>query len=60
MPLLVLVGERDVPDIHAIVKQLEDRVSGARVVRIPRAGHMLNMEAPDEFNERVREFLSKR
>ena len=59
VPLLVLVGERDVPDIHAIVKRLEDRVSGARVVRIPRAGHMLNMEAPDEFNHLVREFLSR-
>lgn len=60
VPLLVLVGERDVPDIHAIVRRLEDGVSGARVVRMPRVGHMLNMEAPDEFNQLVREFLSKR
>jgi 3-oxoadipate enol-lactonase len=59
VPLLVLVGERDVPDIHAIVKLLEDRVKGARVIRIPRVGHMLNMEAPDEFNRLIREFLSR-
>ncbi|MCA1561494.1 MAG: alpha/beta hydrolase [Acidobacteria bacterium] len=55
-PLLVLVGERDVPDIHTIVKLLEDRVIGARVIRIPRVGHMLNMEAPDAFNHHVASF----
>jgi len=58
-PMLVLVGSRDVPDIQAIVKRIEKDVPHARKVVIRDAGHMVNMEKPEEFNREVLGFLSK-
>ena len=56
-PTLVLVGERDLPDFHAIAAQLKQGVPQARVVTIPGVGHMANMEAPDEVNTQILGFL---
>lgn len=36
---------------------LAEKITGARVVIIDGAGHMVMIEKPDEFNSRVREFL---
>lgn len=57
-PTLVVIGERDVPDFHAIADRLADQIEGARKVVLPRVGHMANMEAPAAFNERVLDFLT--
>lgn len=57
IPTLVLLGERDVPDIHAIVARLERDLPDARIIRLPGVGHMLNMEAPAEFNRLALDFL---
>lgn len=56
-PTLILVGSRDVPTIQAIVKQLEQGLAGARKAVIEGAGHMVNMEKRDEFNQLVQSFL---
>ena len=58
-PTLALVGSIDMPDIHQIVDLVVERVPGATKVVIPDAAHMLNMEAPDEFNEVVLAFLEE-
>jgi pimeloyl-ACP methyl ester carboxylesterase len=57
VPTLVIIGERDVPDIQAIGKLLEKGVPHAQKVMIPGAGHMVNLEKPQEFNLVVRSFL---
>ena len=57
--MLALVGSRDVPDIQAIVKLIEKTVPHARKVVIGGAGHMVNMEKPEEFNRELLEFLRK-
>ncbi|MDP2675488.1 MAG: hypothetical protein Q8Q00_11390 [Dehalococcoidia bacterium] len=36
---------------------MRDRIPGARLVVIPGAGHVSNMEQPERFNAEVREFL---
>jgi pimeloyl-ACP methyl ester carboxylesterase len=36
---------------------MERRIPGARKVVIEGAGHAANMDAPDEFNAVVRDFL---
>jgi 3-oxoadipate enol-lactonase len=59
-PTLLIVGERDVPDIQAIVKLVGAEVKGARTVVIPSAAHMPNMEDPDRVNTLLIEFLGKR
>ena len=52
-------GERNVPDIQAICKLLGKGVPHARKVVIPGAGHMVNMEKPQEFDRVVRDFLAE-
>jgi pimeloyl-ACP methyl ester carboxylesterase len=36
---------------------LHAAISGSRLVVLPDAGHVCNVEAPKEFNDAVREFL---
>jgi pimeloyl-ACP methyl ester carboxylesterase len=59
-PTLIIIGERDVPDIQAIVKKLASEVRGAKKEMIGGAGHIVNMEKPDEFNRAVSEFLNQK
>jgi pimeloyl-ACP methyl ester carboxylesterase len=57
VPTLTMVGERDMPDFHVITDALKERIPRARKIVLPRAGHISNMEAPDEFNAAVLSFL---
>lgn len=56
-PTLILVGDRDVPDILDISRLLSEQIAGAQKVVIPGAGHILNMEAPEIFDRQVLAFL---
>ena len=56
-PTLVLVGEEDVPDIHAIAQRLATEILGARLETIAGAGHVPNMERPEQFDRLVLGFL---
>lgn len=56
-PTLVVVGELDVPDFQAVSEILYSRIPGAQKVVLTGAGHMSNMEVPDDFNATVLEFL---
>lgn len=58
-PTLIMVGERDVPDIQAIVKLLQRDVKGARTEVIPGAAHMPNMEDPERVNRLLLAFLRR-
>ncbi len=57
VPTLIILGEYDVPDIHAIVKLLANEMPNAQQIRMADTAHMLNMENPMEFNQLVLEFL---
>ncbi len=57
-PTLVVLGERDTPDFHAIASTLEHGIAGAKKVMIPGAGHIANVEAPETFNEILLGFVS--
>ncbi|HWE36202.1 MAG TPA: alpha/beta fold hydrolase [Isosphaeraceae bacterium] len=59
VPTLLVVGDRDVPQIKATIKTLETGIIGSRKVSIEDAGHMVNMEKPEVFNEVVLGFLRK-
>jgi pimeloyl-ACP methyl ester carboxylesterase len=58
-PTLVIVGERDLPSFRAIADALAERIAGAEKIVISGAGHLSNMEAPQQVNEAVARFLSK-
>jgi pimeloyl-ACP methyl ester carboxylesterase len=58
-PTLVMIGDRDVPDIHRIVEMIMRDVPGAKRVVFERTGHVLHMEQPEKFNAAVLEFLDQ-
>lgn len=57
MPILVVVGEHDVSDIHRNAEAIRSAVPDARVVTLPDTGHLPNMEAVVVFNRLALEFL---
>jgi pimeloyl-ACP methyl ester carboxylesterase len=57
VPLLVIVGDEDLPGVIEAMDYLAGHVAGARKVVIHGAAHMANMEKPEEFNREVRGFL---
>jgi pimeloyl-ACP methyl ester carboxylesterase len=56
----VILGEQDLPHIKEVAGLLVNGIAGARLVTIPRAGHMVNLDARDAFNQAVELFLSGR
>ncbi|HEX4441606.1 MAG TPA: alpha/beta fold hydrolase [Thermoanaerobaculia bacterium] len=58
-PMLVLIGERDVPDMQKVADKLAAEVKGAKKVVIPGAGHISNMERPAEFDRAALAFLAE-
>ena len=59
VPTLVVVGERDTPDMLGVAERLANEIPGARKVVMAKVGHMANMEDPARFNEIVRIFLNE-
>jgi pimeloyl-ACP methyl ester carboxylesterase len=57
VPTLLVYGDRDVRAPITVAEALQSAISGSRLVVIPDAGHVCNVEAPDEFNVAVRDFL---
>ena len=58
-PTLIVLGDKDAPDIHAIGELIHNHVTGSKLAMIPGAGHTLVMEKPAEFNTLVDQFLRK-
>lgn len=57
-PMLAVVGEADLIDFQQIADTLADEVPNGRKLVIAHAGHLPNMEAPEEFNRSVLTFLT--
>ena len=58
VPTMVLVGEHDVADMHAIAVRIASVVPGARLERIADTAHLPSMERPAEFDRLALGFLS--
>ena len=56
-PTLVIVGDEDVATVPAKSERIAAAIAGARLVRIPRAGHSSSLEAPAAVNQALAEFL---
>ncbi|HVN87950.1 MAG TPA: alpha/beta fold hydrolase [Candidatus Binatia bacterium] len=59
-PTLVIVGDEDRVTPPFCSEEIADGIRSAQLVRIPRGGHITNIEFPREFNAAVREFLLAR
>jgi len=57
VPTLLIYGGRDIRAPLMIGETLHAAISGSRLVVLPNAGHICNVEVPDEFNDAVRTFL---
>ena len=58
-PTLIVVGEGDLPYFHNISDVLAASIPGSQKVVVPKAGHMINMEAPDDVNRLLANFIAK-
>jgi len=56
VPTLLIWGELDARSPLSVARQFEDAVPDAKLVVIPGAGHVSNLEQPELFNDAVREF----
>lgn len=57
VPTLVVVGDEDELSTPDDARAMADAVPGAKLVTIPKAGHLTAVEAPEEFNAALLEFL---
>jgi 3-oxoadipate enol-lactonase len=57
VPTLILVGDADIPDVHAHAGAIEAGIHGAKRVVISDAGHLMYMEKPAEFSQQVIGFI---
>jgi 3-oxoadipate enol-lactonase len=55
-PVLAIAGEQDAAAPGT--RYIGENVPGAKLVMIPQAAHIANIEQPDAFNRALREFLS--
>ena len=59
MPTLVVCGEEDTLTPPADAEALQRGIAGSRLVLVPRAGHLTNLEDPDAFNRALLGFLGE-
>jgi pimeloyl-ACP methyl ester carboxylesterase len=57
VPTLIVVGEADIPDVHAHAGVLEAGIAASERVVLEGAGHLVFYERPAEFNRLVLKFL---
>jgi pimeloyl-ACP methyl ester carboxylesterase len=56
VPTLILVGEDDAPFLRAC-DVMAGKITGSRLVRIPAAGHLANLDNPAAFDDALGGFL---
>jgi 3-oxoadipate enol-lactonase len=59
IPTLIMVGEDDPGTPVAASKAMYERISGSRLVVIPSAAHLSNIERADDFTSALIEFLNE-
>ena len=57
IPTLLIYGELDQRAPFKVANELHTRIPSVKLVVIPGVGHLANVEAPDEFNYHVRQFI---
>jgi pimeloyl-ACP methyl ester carboxylesterase len=57
VPTLLVYGDKDVRAPLTVAEDLQAAIPGATLVVLPDTGHLCNIEAPEQFNRAVRNFL---
>ncbi len=58
VPTLVIVGSEDTLTPPAAAEAMAGRISHSRLVHIPAAGHLANLEQPQAFNHALQSYLA--
>ena len=58
VPTLVIGGEEDGISSPEVMGAMAEKIANSRHVTLPRAGHLSNLESPEDFNAALREFLA--
>ena len=53
-----MLGGEDLPHIKEAANLLAKGITAGRLVTIPGAGHIVNLDARERFNEELTQFLS--
>ena len=59
VPTLIIVGEDDGVTPPDASRKLHEHIGGSRLVVLPEAGHLSNLEVPEAFNSALAEFLGE-
>ena len=59
LPTLVISGDRDVEGYRQIAEEISLILPQAALMRLEKAGHMVNLEQPSVFTERVLQFIQE-
>lgn len=59
VPTLVVVGEDDALAPPAVARAMHESIPGSQLAILPRAAHLSNLEAADEFNAAVADLLER-
>ena len=59
LPTLILCGEDDALAPVLYSKFLHGRIKGSKLEVLPNAGHMVMMESPQAFNEKINRFIEE-
>jgi 3-oxoadipate enol-lactonase len=59
VPTLIMYGEEDTVYPPELARAMAARIPGAQLVMIKGAGHLANLEQPEEFNRILLEFLTR-
>ena len=57
VPTLILVGDIDIPDVHAHAGVIETGIPNSRRIVVEDAGHLMYLEKPEEFTRLVVTFV---
>jgi 3-oxoadipate enol-lactonase len=58
-PILVIVGADDPGTPPSMAREIHDNAPGSKLVVLPQAAHLANLEQPEGFTRALRDFLGK-
>jgi pimeloyl-ACP methyl ester carboxylesterase len=59
MPTLVITADFDVAICKQVATTLKNEIRGSKLISIRYAGHIMNMDKPEQFNEALSKFIHK-
>jgi pimeloyl-ACP methyl ester carboxylesterase len=59
IPVLIVTAEYDLGLCKEVASSMAKEIPGAKLISIKGAGHIMNMDQPEEFNKAVEEFIDK-